>query len=269
MNKDKLEKQLTEIDVEILSDLKEELAEEMSKPADERDEKLISELEEMISQTEEKIIGASKKRSLESVMKMLDEHKKPKHIKLYKRLSVAAAALVVALGVNAVSMKTLGQNMFSTAYQIVNGGISISVKQSGKNNGITGSESDPYGMKAKCAEYGFFPKTPSYIPDGFVLNDIYENSDDVFDTVYFYFKKNDIKLNFFYTNYKTNDEIQPIGIPTDTYNITEEKINGRTTYILMEDDQFTSIFIDNRIEHGIFAEGLDYDECYKVLESLS
>ncbi len=269
MNKDKLEKQLTEIDVEILSDLKEELAEEMSKPADERDEKSISELEEMISQTEEKIIGASKKRSLESVMKMLDEHKKPKHIKLYKRLSVAAASLVVLLGVNAASIKTFGQNMFSAAYKLAKGGIYISAEQSGKNNGITGSESDPYGMKAKCAEYGFFPKTPSYIPDGFVLDNVDVATNESFDSIIFLYLKGNIKLNFFYTNYKTNDEIQPIGIPTDTYNITEEKINGLTTYILMEDDQFTSIFIDNRIEHGIFAEDLDYDECYKVLESLS
>lgn len=269
MNREKIEKQLEQVDMEILSDLKKDLAEEMSKPADERDEKLISELEDMISETEEEIINASKKRSLDAIMKMLDEYKEPSHIKLFKRLSVAAAGLVVVLGLNAASIKTFGQNMFSAAYQLVNGGISISTEQSVKKFGITSSESDPYGMKAKCAEYGFFPETPSYIPDGFVLDNVWEKSDGNVDIVLFYFKKNDIKLNFFYTNYKTNDEIPPIGIPTDTYNISEEQINGRTTYILKEDSQLTAAFVDKRIVYTIFTEDLDYDECYKVLESLS
>ena len=186
MNKEKLEKQLSDIDMEILSDLKKNLAEEMDKPIDERDENLISELKDMISRTEEEIISASKKRSLESVMKMLDEYNEPKYPKIYKRLSVAAACLLVVLGLNAVSMKTFGQNMFSTAYQLSKGGITIST-ESGNIESIVASSSDPYGMKAKCAEYGFFPDTPSYIPDGFVLKDISIESNDYVDSIIFFY----------------------------------------------------------------------------------
>ena len=83
------------------------------------------------------------------------------------------------------------------------------------------------------------------------------------------YRKDNIKLNFYFTNYKTNDEIPPIGIPTDTYNVTEEQINGHTTYILKEDKQFTAFFIDKKIDYTIFAEGLDYDECQKILENVS
>lgn len=269
MNKEKLERILSDLDMEILTNLKKDLAEEMSKPINERDENLISELEDMISQTEDEIISASKKRSLKSVMKMLDEYEAPKYIKLYKRLSVVAACFLVVLGINTVSMKTFGQNMFSATYQLTKGGITISVEESESNGDMVVSESDPYGMKAKCAEYGFFPYTPSYIPDGFVLDDISVESNEYADSIIFFYKKDDIILDFFYTNYKTNDEISPIGIPTDTYNVTEEQINGRTTYILKEDRQFTANFIEKGIKYTILAEGLDYDECDRILYSLS
>lgn len=268
MNKEKIEKQLSYIDMEILSDMKKSLAEEMSKPTDERDDSLISELEEMISKLEEEIISASKKRSLESVMNMLDEYKAPQHLKLYKRISVAAACLLVFWGLNTVSLKTFGQNIFSAAYQLNKGGITIYLESDDTESSAV-SESDPYGMKAKCAEYGFFPDTPSYIPDGFVLKHISEDCDDYSDSIIFSYKKDDMILNFFYTNYKANSSILPLGIPTDTYNITEENINGHTTYILKEDKQFNAAFLDKRIKYNIFAENLNYDECYKILESLS
>ena len=133
MDNKTIERMLSKVDMEILSDLKKDLAEEMSKPANERDEKLISELEEMISETEEEIINASKKRSLDAIMKMLDEYEEPKHIKLYKRLSIAAACILVVIGLNTASLKVFGQNIFSAAYQLYKGGITISSERSGGN----------------------------------------------------------------------------------------------------------------------------------------
>ena len=252
MDKEKLERLLSDVDMEILFDLKKDLAKEKNKPVEERDEKLISELEDMICKTEEEIISESKKRSLEAVMKMLDEYKEPKHPKIYKRLYIVAACFLVVLGLNTASLKVFGQNMFSAAYHLTKGGITISSEKYDNNDGSSVSESDPYGMKSKCAEYGFFPDTPSYIPEGFVLDQIYEECNDESDIVIFYY-----------------NEIPPIGIPTDTYNVTEEQINGHTTYILKEDKQFTAVFIDKKIEYSIFAENLDYNECQKILENVS
>lgn len=269
MNKDKIEDLLSHVDMELLSDLKQNLAEETSKPTDERDEDLISELEEMISETEEEIVSASEQRSLDSIMKMLDEYEEPKRPKLYKWISVAAACLLVGVGVNMASLKVCGQNIFSAVYHITKDGIKVSSSQSKSIDDIVVSESDPYGMKAKCAEYGFFPKTPDYIPEGFVLDDISEESNDYSDLIIFAYKKENVVLNFYYTNYKTNDEVPSIGLPTDTYNVTEEQINDHTAYILKEDNQYTAAFLDKRISYTFFAENLDYDECYKILANLS
>ena len=266
MDKEKMKIQMSDLDREILSDLQKDLNEEMNKPAEERDESYIAEIEEMIAQTEEELIDASKKRSLDNIMKMLDEYEEPKHIRLYKNLAIAAACLLVILGLNTASLKVFGQNMLSAAYQLTKGGISISINDSDE---IVTSESDPYGMKAKCAEYGFFPDTPSYIPDGFVLKTISEDRGKYSDSIIFMYRKDDMILNIFFTNYKSDDVIPPIGIPTDTYNISEEQINGHTTYILKEDRQFTAAYIERKIKYRIFAENLDYDECQRILEFMS
>lgn len=266
MDKKQIERQMFELDREILSDLKKDLKEEMSKSNKERDESYIAELEEMISEMQKESISESRKRSLKSVMKMLDEYEAPKHIKLYKRLSVIAACCLILLGLNAFSLKAFVRNMFSAAYQLTKGGINIS-EPNDSDEPIT-SESDPYGMKAKCAEYGFFPDTPSYIPEGFTLDYIDEEGTDKMNIISFYYKKKNVKLNFFFTNYKDNTLAPQIGFPTDTYNVTEEEKGDTTAYILKENEQFTASYIDKCIKYVIFAEGLDFDECHKILESL-
>lgn len=266
MDKKLIERQMFDLDREILSDLQKDLKEEMSKPTEKQDESYIAELEEMISEMQEESISESRKRSLESVMKMLNEYEPPKHIKLYKRLSVIAACCLILLGLNAFSLKAFGRNMFSAAYQLTKGGINIS--EPNDSDELVTSESDPYGMKAKCAEYGFFPDTPSYIPEGFTLDYIDEESTDKMNIISFYYKKKNVKLNFFFTNYKDNTLAPQIGFPTDTYNIIEENKGNNTVYILKEDGQFTATYIEKRIKYRIFAEGLDFDECHKILESL-
>lgn len=167
----------------------------------------------------------------------------------------------------AIAGVILAGAMTAVGYKLVSA--KLSSGKSNSNINISVSASDPYGMKAKCAEYGFFPYTPSYIPEGFVLTDISAECDDYSDSIIFLYRKKDIKLNFHIENFKAGTKIPSIGIPTDTYNIVEEEVNGRRTQILKEDSQFTSLFIENRIAYCIFAEDLDYDECYRILESLS
>ena len=269
MNKDELRICMASLNNEILSDLKKELADEKSKPTSERDESYISELEEMIARTDEEILSESQARSLNKSLKMLDEYEQPKKKRLVRIVSVAAAALIVVIGLNTASMKVFGQNIFSAAYQLSKGGITISTDNPSKNDGLTVSPSDPYGMKTKCAEYGFFPDTPSYIPEGFKLEFISEDSDDYSDMLFFSYKKDNAKLNFVYVNYKTDDIIPSIGFPTDTYNVEKLDSNEHAVYILKEDKQFTAAYITQKIKHTVFAENIDSTECQKILDSMT
>ena len=268
MNKDELRIHMADLNVEILSDLKKDLANEKSKLPSERDESFISELEELIAQTEEEILSESQARSLDKSLKMLDEYEQPKKKRFVRILSVAAAALIVVLGLNTASMKVFGQNVFSAAYQLTKGGITISTDDPSNSDELTVSPSDPYGMKAKCAEYGFFPNTPSYIPEGFKLYNLTEETEDNADVIIFMFRNENMILNFYFTNYRTNKETSPISLPSDTYNVEEEIINGNTFYILKEDNQFTAIFTKDGIKCRIFTENVDYDECISIIKSI-
>ena len=98
--------------------------------------------------------------------------------------------------------------------------------------------------------------------------DLYEEKLTTLSNVTFYYKKADIILNFNFTMFSDDREIPPIGIPTDTYNIVEEQINGYKMYILKEDNQFTATFLEDNIVYAITAIDCDYDECQKVIESL-
>ena len=157
--------------------------------------------------------------------------------------------------------------MFSAAYKIVKGGITIDMNV-GEKIDLSVTDDDPYGMKAKCAEYDMYPLTPTYIPEGFELTKLQDDINSVVTNLIFHYEKDDIILNFNFTMYKDGREIPSIGLPTDTYNIVEEQINGHKMYILKEDNQFTATFLEENIVYLITAIDCNYDECQKVIESL-
>lgn len=190
MDNEKLERKLLGIDTEILSDLRKDLEEETGKPQEERDENFIAELREMISVTESELINDSKKRSLESVMKMLDEqdknNKKSGYLRVVKRFSTVAAAacLMFFVGQNTKSM-----NAFSGKPLPDNCKISGNFVVVDDLYDESWQTDDPYGMKVECAKYNMFPDTPSYIPDGFELEDISYSDNEISEAIHFVYKK--------------------------------------------------------------------------------
>lgn len=79
----------------------------------------------------------------------------------------------------------------------------------------------------------------------------------------------DAIISIWFDKYERVSDIPKFNIITDTYNITKEDINGRVTYILKEDNQFSGCFIHRRTQYSIFTENLDYKEAQKILESIS
>lgn len=269
MNKKPITRQMIQMKKEILTDLKNELDEEMNKPPKKRDCARIKELSDSyfrLSCGNNEEVLKSREASKKALINMVAQKQRKNHIKLYKRLSVAAACAVMIIGLNTASLRVFGQNMFSAMYQLSQGGITIDMSQQEE---ITDENGDPYSMKEKCAEYGFFPETPSYIPNGLRLTDIYENSSDTSNNVKFFYRNGNIKLNFDYHYYKEGEEIPPTGIPTDTYNITEEQINGHRVYILREENQFTATYLENRVVYCIVAHNLDYEIFRMIIENMS
>ena len=270
MNKENSKRQMRYMKKEILSELNRELEAEISKPKNKRDLERICELNEMIFQlncSDNEAVQDSIEASKSKLMNKIQESKPKNSIRLYKGLSVAAACAAVVVGLNAFSLRALGQNIFSAAYQFTKGGILIDMSNGNDNIELPVTSADPYGMKAKCAEYDMYPLTPTYIPEGFELIDLHEEKGSVMSNVIFHYEKDDIILNFNFTMFSEGSEIPPVGMPTDTYNVVEEQINGHKMYILKEDNQFTATFLEENIVYAITAIDCDYDECRKVIES--
>ncbi len=251
----------------MISDLQRELKEEMNKPSDKWDCEKINEITQTIHNlscdNENEEINSGK----ENLLKKIKVTKKPRR-KIYRTISAVAACLIVGIALNTISISVCGMNMFSAVYEITQGGIKIDLNKKEDVIELPATPDDPYGMKAKCAEYDIYPLTPSYIPEEFELVNLYQENNEVFSQLLFCYKNNKIKLNFEICKYYDAENIPPICIPTDTYNIEEQEINGHIMYILKEDNQFTATFRENDIVYVIFADGLNYDECQKVVESL-
>lgn len=251
----------------MIANLQRELNEEMSKPSDKWDCKKIAEITETIHNLSCDSEEVKNEEGKEALIEKVKVSKSPQKIKIYRRIGTVVACLLIGVGINTASLSVLGTNMFSAIYQISKGTITIDMNKKDVIELPTESD-DPYGMKAKCAEYDMYPVTPSYIPEGFRLVDIEEIENASFSNMLFYYKESGIKLNFDFCLYNEGEEVPPIGIPTDTYNIEEEEINGHTMYILKEDNQFTATFQEGNMVYVIFADGLDYDNCQKIIESM-
>lgn len=258
---------ITEADKELLNELQAQLDEELKKPVKQQNFDLIDEITKTICEIhkENELIEAKSQNGIAYMKSQIKPNYRKSNLRKWSTVLGSCAAVVLAL--NIASISAFGTNMFTAAYQIVKGGMTINMD---KENVIElpTTDDDPYGMKAKCAEYDMYPLTPTYIPDGFELIDITEIESSSFNNLIFYFKNRKIKLNFDFCQYNEGEEIPPICIPTDTYDIMEEEINGHTMYILKEDNQFTATFQKNNTVYMIFADGLDYDSCQKIIESL-
>lgn len=244
-------------------ELTEQLDRELAKPNPDYD--LVDELSAAILEARGKTV---KEIDVQSELGMIKQ-KSIKHFRCPKWVITVSAACFVLICANTVSVAAWGTNIFSAFVQFTKGDLTIDFgKQEQNVISLPTSENDPYGIKAKCAEYDIYPKTPFYLPDDFELVDFSEIVCNRFTTLRFFYENGNAKLILSYEAYENSDDIPPIGIPTDTYNLQETEINGQTVFVLKEDGQFTATFLNNNIVYVITSNKLDYDECQKVVESM-
>lgn len=258
---------ITETDKELLNELQAQLEEELKKPVKQQDFDLIDEITKTICEIhkENELIEAKSQNGIAYMKSQIKPNYRKSNLRKWSTILGSCAAVVLVL--NIASISAFGKNMFSAAYQMVKGGITIDMnKEEVIELPITAD--DPYGMKAKCAEYEMYPLTPTYIPEGFDLVNLVVDELSSFTHIIFQYKDGEIKLNFDFCQYNEGEEIPPICIPTDTYNIVEEEVNGHKMYILKEDNQFTATFQEDNMVYAITAIDCNYDECQKVIESL-
>lgn len=270
MDKKELQKRLLEdndIEYKYLCELKSELDKEINKPIKKRDLNKIEELTRSIRELtdSEQDIRQRTEEGISAIMERAANERRAGGFRFRRLATALCVCFVAVIGLNLISFRAWGTNIVSALVEIKKGTISVDFgKQKQDVIDLPTSDDDPYGIKAKCAEYDLYPETPKYLPDNFELVHIEVKQRNSFKTIAFYYKNNSITLVLQYQYSKDEPSIR---IPSDLYNITEEMINEHTVYISKEDDQFTATYMYDDIIHFIYAESLDYDECKKVIES--
>jgi hypothetical protein len=185
-----------------------------------------------------------------------------------RRLAVCACAVLLAS--NVFSYTVYGTNAFSAVYQLVKGGVTFNLV----GQEPFPEEGNPYEeeMRRLCEENGMGDVLlPAYIPAGFepAPQIFFSHHDiEIGQNVIFHFRKNKIKLMIVAQEFYSMDDYAPFGVASDEHNITSQVINGTNIYIVKEDKQFNAVFLVGQTQYLINADGLDYDECQRILSSM-
>lgn len=257
-------------DQDFLDELQQQLTDELAKPVSEQDYDLIDELTEAISVlngTEEQIRTTAEA----GIQKVTDKiSHRAKHNKVRRiawKTAAVCASLIVLLNIWTYSV--YGINAFSAAYQMLNGGINVdlTVQDDSDPTAANRFEED---MRSVCAEYGLDALIPKYIPDGFTKKEVFSSYHQTtsFQELSFHFEKGKSKIIFQVQSYNEGSDIQPVLIPSDSQQFTEQTIQGNLIRVFKEDQEYRAVFLIGRTQYLLYANKLDYDECQRILQSM-
>lgn len=248
-------------------ELTKELDAEMAKPNPDYD--LVDELTEAILEARGTLVKKEEE-DIEAEIAMIKEKANAKRriFRCPKWVAAVSAACLMLVVANTVSVAALGMNIFSAAIEFTKGGFSVDFSKQEQNAiELPTSESDPYGFIAKLAEYDISFETPHYIPDGFVLTDVETNvNEGVLNSVCFIYFNGKQNFSLDFTKHFT--EIGSYVIPSDHYNISEIDINGVKGVVSKEDNQYTLTYRKENIVFIMFSDGVPYEECEKIIDSI-
>ena len=267
---------------EAKSKLTAELAKPLSEQNFERIDQLIQTIEHITG--EDRITEEMTVRGIR-YLRNKTAKKDKKRIRFLKWAAVYSGVAILLL--NICSYTIYGMNVFSAAYKMLNGGINVDFTQISEmnqesdqienrdsaiiiNEGTTVGNAYAPEMQKLCNENGVNAMIPSYIPEGFTPADGYGTVhlfDDRTD-IAFYFADETTKLYCIIKDFKEGVTQAPLGIPTDYYGIEQITIHGTNVSIIKEDQQFTAAFSIGNTQYLIAADGLNYDECNRVLRSI-
>lgn len=263
---------LTRADREMVAEMQTLLEQESRKPVQKRDYDLIEQLSAAIYEatSNEDLSAIAAKNIAQLAAQSAEKSRKHRYSRRMRTAVALAACVVLFLGLNAWTIHTFGMNLPKTIYQITQGGISLRPTDlESQIIELEPSEDDPYGIRTECEKLGFSPLTPSYLPEGMQLKDLTSNDEQI-KRIRFAFRSNkEAQLHLIY-HYAENQQVYEstnFGFPSDSYQIHEETIGGKTVLISWEDEVFHAEFCDSdaHIIYHVSSNHIGYDESYRVL----
>lgn len=263
------EMQKRNFEQEALGELNRMLDEEMAKPHKMRDYAKIEE----ISRACAAVMGDAEqeKEAMQQGYETLTAALHKPRIRMtrrFKAAAVLAGAAVLMVGANIFTVAAYDMNLFSALVKITEGGFALNPQPEIDKLPVTAA--DPYGIKAECAKYGITEVlAPTYLPEGFVLEGVEHNNTEgyLIDVNFYYYNAEHSVIQISYNQW--NDETLYGSTPSDHLNLTETTIHDYPAIISKEDGQYVLVFRnDTNLETQIWMDGVDYEECDKIVASL-
>lgn len=259
----------SEFEKDALKEITKMLDEEISKPATDRDYDKIEELtdayvyisgmNEHVQEMTKKGISQLKRRNKNNRSRIFMTHR----LKIMLSIACVLTALLI---LNAFTVYAWDENVFSAIIHFTQNGFFVEFPEEETIN-LTKNKDDPYGIKAECEKWGLEVEAPTYLPEGFVLDDVEHNYvEGVTNDVNFLFHRGTEGLKLTYSYFY--DENACWSIASDNFNLSEIAINGKSAVVSKEDNQCTVIWADGNLESIIYTCELDYEECDKIIASL-
>lgn len=263
-------------DQAFLDELQEKLSKELEMPHSERNYDRIEEWTDTINL----MLGTSElidKRSQFGLAQFRMQREKTKQ-KRTKRLIctiVPCLCLVVLTFSNIWSYSVLGMNAFSAMYQVMSGGITIDFKKQENVPPESYNSDSLYNcylaeMRRICENENISSRLPDYLPDEYTKTELFGQVIRATHvcTVIFHFEHQGSKLILQIMDYDSSDNMPPMGVPSDHYNISEQIIDGIRVCISKEDQQFTAVFEEGTIQYMLYIDNTDYAEGQMILQSM-
>ncbi len=251
----------TETEKKAIEGLRAEVDAELSKENPDYDK--IADLTKLfceVTGAEEYVRNTSDEKILKAIANL--KKAKPKRNIFRKIVTTAACTAILLLSANVVSVKALNKNLFEVIVNYTNQGFSVSY-----NDAV--DDDDKYGIKKECAEHGISVEVPAYIPEGFELFNKEYSSLYYSQNMVFIFHNGNKELVFDYQLFDNNEDFSKAIFPSDHYNISEINLNGVTAKVSKEDGQYTLVYGKGNLLMTVYAANIPYDECDKIVESIS
>lgn len=263
-------------DQAFLEELQEKLSKELEMPHPERNYDRIEEWTDTINL----LLGTSElidKRSKIGILQLRQEKEKVNRRRMKRIICTfvscfCAGVLIIS---NIWSYSVLGMSAFSVMYQVMSGGITIDFKKQENVLPESYNSDSLYNcylaeMRRICENENISSRLPDYLPDEYTKTELFGQVIRATHvcTVIFHFEHQGSKLILQIMDYDSSDNMPPMGVPSDHYNISEQIIDGIRVCISKEDQQFTAVFEEGTIQYMLYIDNTDYTEGQKILQSM-
>ena len=252
-----------------LKEIRKLLDEELGKPAHKRNYDIIEELTDVYSDLTgmESFIQEATERGVQKLTGSSDKKPVTRMRKRMKVLIIAACIAAMIAIANVITVAAWNMDVFSVIIHYYQNGFSVDFDDTPTAQ-LPASEGDPYGIKGECAKYEISVEAPSYLPEGFVLDEYGHTDRDSSMTCTFHFRMGKQYISIVYESFDDEERMHDVKVPSDDFNLSEIEVNGKTAIVSKEDHQYTILWRDTLLLCSLMMKDVPYEECDKIVDSL-